>query len=67
MNFTQPASHTAVMDERMRLHNDVPWRDGRLGLYVHFGGEDVLAVAKDAYVAFSENARVPTAFPAWRS
>ena len=27
---------------------DVDWRRGRLGLYVHYAGEDVLAVAKEA-------------------
>ncbi|MBT6276700.1 MAG: aspartate aminotransferase family protein [Chromatiales bacterium] len=44
--------------------NDVKWREGRLGLYVHFGGDDVLQVAKDAYLSFfSENALGPTAFP----
>jgi sphinganine-1-phosphate aldolase len=43
---------------------DVAWRDGRLGLYVHFGGEDVLEVAKEAYLRFfSENALGPSAFP----
>ena len=44
--------------------NDVDWRRGRLGLYVHFGGDDVLAVAKEAYRRFfSENALGPKAFP----
>lgn len=43
---------------------DVNWRDGRLGLYVHFGGEDVLAVAEAAYLRFfSKNALGPSAFP----
>ena len=42
--------------------DDVAWRDGRLGLYVHFGGEDVLEVAKEAYLRFfSENALGPSA------
>lgn len=46
---------------------DVRWRDGRLGLYVHFGGDDVLAVAKRAYLEFfSENALGPGAFPSLR-
>ena len=45
-------------------HDDVAWREGRLGLYVHFGGEDVLAVAKEAYQRFfSENALGAAAFP----
>jgi sphinganine-1-phosphate aldolase len=44
--------------------DDVRWREGRLGLYVHFGGDDVLQVAKNAYLQFfSENALGPTAFP----
>lgn len=43
---------------------DADWRRGRLGLYVHFGGDDVLAVAKEAYQRFfSENALGPRAFP----
>lgn len=43
---------------------DVDWRRGRLGLYVHFGGDDVLDVAKEAYRRFfSENALGPRAFP----
>ena len=47
--------------------NDVDWRRGRLGLYVHFGGEDVLEVAKEAYRRFfSENALGPKAFPSLR-
>lgn len=44
--------------------DDVDWRDGRVGLYVHSGGDDVLAVAREAYSRFfSENALGPTAFP----
>lgn len=47
--------------------NDVDWRRGRLGLYVHFAGDDVLEVAKDAYrMFFSENALGPAAFPSLR-
>jgi sphinganine-1-phosphate aldolase len=43
---------------------DVDWREGRLGVYVHFGGDDVLNVAKEAYQRFfSENALGPSAFP----
>jgi len=43
---------------------DVDWKRGRLGLYVHYAGEDVLAVAKEAYQRFfSENALGPKAFP----
>jgi sphinganine-1-phosphate aldolase len=43
---------------------DVDWKHGRLGLYVHYAGDDVLAVAKEAYQRFfSENALGPKAFP----
>jgi len=37
--------------------DDVDWRNGRLAVYVHFAGEDVTRVAKEAYALyFSENA-----------
>lgn len=43
---------------------DVDWRNGRVGMYIHYAGEDVLEVAKEAYVAyFSENGLGPRAFP----
>lgn len=43
---------------------DVDWRNGRIGVYIHYAGEDVLAVAKDAYLKFfSENGLGPKAFP----
>ena len=43
---------------------DVDWRRGRVGLYVHYAGDDVLAVAKEASQRFfSENALGPKAFP----
>ncbi len=46
---------------------DVDWKRGRVGLYVHYAGEDVLAVAKEAYQRFfSENALGPKAFPSLR-
>jgi glutamate/tyrosine decarboxylase-like PLP-dependent enzyme len=52
----------AAMEEARKA--DVDWRRGRLGLYVHFGGDDVLEVAKEAYRRFfSENALGPKAFP----
>src|ERR1700722_224922 len=44
--------------------NDVDWRNGRIGVYIHYAGEDVLDVAKQAYLAFfSENGLGPKAFP----
>ncbi|MFT5174009.1 MAG: sphinganine-1-phosphate aldolase [Gammaproteobacteria bacterium] len=58
-----PSEELFAQMEEARAH-DVAWRDGRLGLYVHFGGEDVLAVAKQAYQRFfSENALGRSAFP----
>lgn len=43
---------------------DVDWRHGRSPLLVYYAGEDVLAVARDAYSLFmSENALAPAAFP----
>ena len=41
-----PADVFAQMEEARRT--DVDWRRGRLGLYVHYAGEDVLDVAKEA-------------------
>ena len=36
--------------------NDVDWRNGRAPMFIHFAGEDVLDVAKQAYLMyFSEN------------
>jgi glutamate/tyrosine decarboxylase-like PLP-dependent enzyme len=43
---------------------DVDWRRGRVALYVHYAGEDVLAVAKEAYQRFfTENGLGLKAFP----
>ncbi|MEP7085010.1 MAG: aspartate aminotransferase family protein, partial [Betaproteobacteria bacterium] len=57
-----PAAVFAAMEDAR--HSDVDWRRGRLGLYVHYAGEDVLEVAKEAYRRFfSENALGPKAFP----
>ncbi len=43
---------------------DVDWRHGRLGVYIHYAGDDVLEVAKKAYLKFfSENGLGPKAFP----
>ncbi len=61
-NSTAPADVFAAMEDIRGT--DVDWRRGRLGLYVHFGGDDVLDVAKEAYRRFfSENALGPKAFP----
>ncbi len=43
--------------------NDVDWRGGRVPMYIHYAGEDVLDVAKQAYLMyFSENGLGPRAF-----
>jgi sphinganine-1-phosphate aldolase len=43
---------------------DIDWRGGRVNIYTHFAGDEVLEVAKDAArMFFSENALGPTAFP----
>ncbi len=43
---------------------DVDWRRGRVGVYIHYAGEEVLEVAKKAYLKFfSENGLGPKAFP----
>ncbi len=50
------------LDEARR--GDVDWRHGRIGVYIHYAGEDVLDVAKRAYLKFfSENGLGPQAFP----
>lgn len=47
--------------------DDVDWRAGRLGVYVHFAGDDVLEIAKRAHhLFFSENALGAAAFPSLR-
>ena len=47
--------------------NDVRWRDGRAFTLAYSAGEDVLAVAEEAYRAFgSENALNTDAFPSLR-
>ena len=58
-------SAEAVTEELMRTKsNDVDWRSGRTNLYVQFGGDDVLDVAKRAaHLYFSENAHGVAAFP----
>lgn len=44
--------------------DDIDWRNARTAVYVFNAGEDVLAVAKEAYSLFqSENALGPAAFP----
>ncbi len=43
--------------------DDVDWINGRAAVYIHYAGEDVLEVAKKAYLLyFSENGLGPNAF-----
>ena len=54
---------TVFAEMEVARSKDVDWKRGRLGLYVHYAGEDVLEVAKEAYLRFfSENALGPKAF-----
>ncbi len=53
------------LQERMRQAavRDVDWRRGRAPAYIHYAGEEVLEVAKQAYLMFfSENGLGPRAF-----
>ncbi|MFI4988510.1 MAG: pyridoxal phosphate-dependent decarboxylase family protein [Alphaproteobacteria bacterium] len=56
----------AALEPRMleAKAGDADWRHGRLAVYVHYAGEEVLEVAKRAYMMFfSENGLGPAAFP----
>lgn len=57
-----PAELWAVMEEAAKA--DVKWQQGRVAALVYLAGDDVLEVAKEAYLrAFSGNGLAPTAFP----
>lgn len=48
---------------RQAAAQDIDWRRGRAPAYIHYAGEDVLEVAKQAYLMFfSENGLGPRAF-----
>ena len=62
-----PDEGVAWLDLEKRLReageNDVAWRDGRAPAFIHFAGDDVLEVAKRAYLMyFSENGLGQRAF-----
>jgi glutamate/tyrosine decarboxylase-like PLP-dependent enzyme len=59
------SSAQSVLDDlRASKSDDVDWRSGRTNMYVQFGGDDVLAVARSAADLFySENAHGAAAFP----
>ena len=61
-----PAAIVNHLDELK--HDDVRWRDGRAFTLVYYGGDDVLAVAEEAYRKYStENALNTDAFPSLRT
>ena len=61
---TSRAAADVLQDLRLAKAGDVDWKSGRTNLYVQFGGEDVLEVAKEASLLyFSENAHGTAAFP----
>ncbi|MSQ54772.1 MAG: aspartate aminotransferase family protein [Betaproteobacteria bacterium] len=67
--FPQTGLAPAELFEQMEAAraNDVDWRRGRVALYVHYAGDDVLDVAKEAYRRFfSENGLGLKAFPSLR-
>jgi glutamate/tyrosine decarboxylase-like PLP-dependent enzyme len=58
------AAADVLQDLRQAKAGDVDWKSGRTNLYVQFGGDDVLEVAKEASLLyFSENAHGTAAFP----
>jgi len=61
-------SHDEIITTLQQMKvNDVRWRDGRAFTLAYSAGEDVLAVAEEAYRAFaSENALNTDAFPSLR-
>lgn len=66
MELPKTGVRRTELDARMEeaKAQDVDWRGGRIGVYIHYGGEDVLEVAKQAYLKFfSENGLGPKAFP----
>ncbi len=61
-----PKEIFAHLDELKR--HDVRWREGRAFTLVYYGGDDVLAVAEEAYRRYStENALNTDAFPSLRT
>ncbi len=62
-------SHDEIITTLQQMKvNDVRWRDGRAFTLAYSAGEEVLAVAEEAYRAFaSENALNTDAFPSLRA
>jgi sphinganine-1-phosphate aldolase len=58
------ACESVLAELQSRKSNDVDWRSGRTSMYVQFGGDDVLDIARRAVnLYFSENAHGVAAFP----
>lgn len=67
MALTLPEQGTSWPELQRRLEEtgrgDADWRNGRVPMFIHYAGEDVLEVAKQAYLMyFSENGLGPRAF-----
>ncbi len=67
MSATLPDHGTSWDELRGRMEeagrHDADWRGGRLPMFIHYAGDDVLDVAKQAYLMyFSENGLGPRAF-----
>lgn len=65
-SFSEPGESCAAVLSALQeaKARDVDWRGGRTNLYVQFGGDDVLEVARRAAdLYFSENAHGVAAFP----
>lgn len=66
MQLSDEGIDAAEIRDRLAMAKggDIDWKNGRVGAYIHYAGEDVLQVAKDAYLAyFSENGLGSRAFP----
>ncbi len=67
MTTTLPVSGTPWPELQRQLkeagEGDADWRRGRVPMFIHYAGDDVLDVAKQAYLMyFSENGLGPRAF-----
>jgi glutamate/tyrosine decarboxylase-like PLP-dependent enzyme len=67
MALTLPEQGASWPELQRRLEEagrgDADWRNGRVPMFIHYAGEDVLEVAKKAYLMyFSENGLGPRAF-----
>jgi sphinganine-1-phosphate aldolase len=64
--FPEDGTDWVTLRDRLRRmsDNDVDWHAGRSPMHVYYAGEDVMAVAQEAYTQFmTTNALSPMAFP----